>query len=123
MFRLLIAAGALGAALSVILGAFGAHGLKTRLTPEMLTTFETGVQYQFYHSLGLILVGVILHAVKTSTMVSAAGGLMVAGIILFSGSLYLICFTGIRSFGMIAPIGGTAFIAAWLLLAIGVLRS
>jgi uncharacterized membrane protein YgdD (TMEM256/DUF423 family) len=68
------------------------------------------------------LVGVILHAVKTSTMVSAAGGLMVAGIILFSGSLYLICFTGLRSFGMIAPIGGTAFIAAWLLLAIGVLR-
>ena len=123
MFRLLIVCGALGAALSVILGAFGAHGLKTRLTPEMLATFQTGVQYQFYHSLGLILVGIVLHTVKASGLVSAAGGLMLAGILLFSGSLYLICFTGIRSFGMIAPIGGTAFIAAWLLLAIGVLRS
>ena len=122
MFRLLIVCGALGAALSVILGAFGAHGLKTRLTPEMLATFQTGVQYQFYHSLGLILVGIVLHTVKASTLVSAAGGLMLAGILLFSGSLYLICFTGIRSFGMIAPLGGTAFIAAWLLLAIGVLR-
>ncbi|MDJ0887140.1 MAG: DUF423 domain-containing protein [Desulfobacterales bacterium] len=123
MFRLLIVCGALGAALSVILGAFGAHGLKTRLTPEMLATFQTGVQYQFYHSLGLILVGIVLHTVKASGLVSAAGGLMLAGILLFSGSLYLICFTGIRSFGMIAPLGGTAFIAAWLLLAIGVLRS
>ncbi len=123
MFRLLIVCGALGAALSVVLGAFGAHGLKTRLTPAMLATFETGVQYQFYHSLGLILVGIVLHTVKASTLVSAAGGLMLVGILLFSGSLYLICFTGIRSFGMIAPLGGTAFIAAWLLLAIGVLRS
>ncbi len=123
MFRLLIVCGALGAALSVILGAFGAHGLKTRLTPEMLATFQTGVQYQFYHSLGLILVGIVLHTVKASGLVSAAGGLMLAGILLFSGSLYLICFTGMRSFGMIAPLGGTAFIAAWLLLAIGVLRS
>ena len=123
MFRLLIVCGALGAALSVILGAFGAHGLKTRLTPEMLATFQTGIQYQFYHSLGLILVGIVLHTVKASSLVSAAGGLMLAGILLFSGSLYLICFTGIRSFGMIAPLGGTAFIAAWLLLAIGVLRS
>ncbi len=123
MFRLLIVCGALGAALSVVLGAFGAHGLKTRLTPDMLATFETGVQYQFYHSLGLILVGIVLHTVKASGLVSAAGGLMLAGILLFSGSLYLICFTGIRSFGMIAPLGGTAFIAAWLLLAIGVLRS
>ncbi|MDJ0722765.1 MAG: DUF423 domain-containing protein [Desulfobacterales bacterium] len=123
MFQFLIAAGALGAALSVILGAFGAHGLKTRLAPEMLAIFETGVQYQFYHSLGLILVGIIFHTVKASTMVSAAGGLMLAGIFLFSGSLYLICLTGVRSFGMIAPFGGTAFIAAWVLLAIGVLRS
>ena len=123
MSQFIISCGAVSAALSVILGAFGAHGLKTRLTPEVLATFETGVQYQFYHSLGLILVGVVLHTVRASTMVSVAGGLMLAGILLFSGSLYLICFTGIRSFGMVAPIGGTAFIAAWLLLAIGVRRS
>jgi uncharacterized membrane protein YgdD (TMEM256/DUF423 family) len=123
MRQFFISCGAVSAAVSVILGAFGAHGLKTRLTPEVLATFETGVQYQFYHSLGLILVGVVLHTVRASTMISVAGGLMLAGILLFSGSLYLICFTGIRSFGMVAPIGGTAFIAAWLLLAIGVLRS
>ena len=123
MSQFIISCGAVSAALSVILGAFGAHGLKTRLTPEVLATFETGVQYQFYQSLGLILVGVVLHTVRASTMVSVAGGLMLAGILLFSGSLYLICFTGIRSFGMVAPIGGTAFIAAWLLLAIGVRRS
>jgi uncharacterized membrane protein YgdD (TMEM256/DUF423 family) len=123
MPRILIAAGALGAALAVILGAFGAHALKHRLPPEMLTTFETGVQYQFYHALGLILVGIILQTLRASAMVAAAGWLMLGGILLFSGSLYAISFTGIRSFGMIAPLGGTAFIAAWLLLAVGVLRA
>ena len=123
MSRILIATGAFGAALSVILGAFGAHALKTRLPPEILTTFETGVQYQFYHSLGLILVGIVLQVYKAPAMVAAAGWLMLAGIVLFSGSLYVICFTGIRSFGMVAPVGGTAFILSWLLLAIGVVRS
>ncbi len=123
MFRLLIACGAASAALAVILGAFGAHALKSRLPPEILATFETGVQYQFYHALGLILIGVIAKLTGSPTMVSAAGGLMLTGIVLFSGSLYILCFTGIRSFGLITPIGGTAFIVAWLLLAIGILRS
>ncbi len=123
MSKLLIICGALGAALAVILGAFGAHALKTRLPAEILATFETGVQYQFYHSLGLILVGVVLQSLGASAIVTAAGWLMLAGIVLFSGSLYFICLTGIRSFGLIAPVGGTAFIFAWLLLAIGVVRS
>ncbi len=122
MSRLLITCGALSAALSVILGAFGAHALKTRLPPDILATFETGVQYQFYHSLGLILVGVIAQFARAAAMVTAAGWLMLAGIVLFSGSLYIICLTGMRGFGMITPIGGTAFIVAWLLLAFGVPR-
>ncbi len=123
MSRLLIFCGALCAALSVILGAFGAHGLKSRLPPEILATFETGVQYQFYHSLGLILIGIVVQFTKASAMVTAAGWLMLAGIVLFSGSLYAICFSGIRSLGMITPVGGMAFIVAWVLLAIGILRS
>lgn len=123
MSRLLIAGGALSAALSVILGAFAAHALKSRLPPEILATFETGVRYQFYHSLGVVLIGVIVQFIRASALVTAAGWLMLAGIILFSGSLYIICFTGIRSFGMITPVGGTAFIVAWLLLAFGVLKS
>ncbi len=123
MSRLLIFCGALCAALSVILGAFGAHGLKSRLPPEILATFETGVQYQFYHALGLILIGIVVQFTKASAMVTAAGWLMLAGIVLFSGSLYAICFSGIRSLGMITPVGGMAFIVAWLLLAIGILRS
>ncbi len=123
MSRLLIFCGALGAALSVILGAFGAHGLKSRLPPEILATFETGVQYQFYHALGVILIGIVVQFTKASAMVTAAGWLMLAGIVLFSGSLYAICFSGIRSLGMITPVGGMAFIVAWVLLAIGILRS
>ncbi|MDJ0809394.1 MAG: DUF423 domain-containing protein [Desulfobacterales bacterium] len=123
MSRLLIFCGALCAALSVILGAFGAHGLKSRLPPEILATFETGVQYQFYHALGLILIGIVVQFTKASAMVTAAGWLMLAGIVLFSGSLYAICFSGIRSLGMITPVGGMAFIVAWVLLAIGILRS
>ncbi len=123
MSRLLIFCGALCAALSVILGAFGAHGLKSRLPPEILATFETGVQYQFYHALGLILIGIVVQFTKASAMVTAAGWLMLAGIVLFSGSLYAICFSGIRSLGMITPVGGMAFIVAGVLLAIGILRS
>lgn len=120
MTRILIAAGAIGAALSVMLGAFGAHALKSRLPPEILATFQTGVQYQFYHALGLILIGIIAQFTRASAILTAAGGLMLAGILLFSGSLYVICLTGLRGFGLVTPVGGVAFIAAWLLLAVGV---
>jgi len=122
MTRFLISAGALCAALSVALGAFAAHGLKTRLPAEMLAVFQTGVQYQFYHSLGLILIGLIVMNVKSTGLLSAAGLLMLAGILLFSGSLYVLSTTGIRSIGMVTPIGGAAFILAWLMLAVGIWR-
>ena len=123
MSKLIICCGALSAALSVILGAFAAHALKSRMPPETLAVFQTGVQYQFYHSLGLILIGLSVQVTKASALLTSAGWLMLAGMLLFSGSLYLISFSGIRSFGLITPVGGTAFIVAWLLLAIGILRA
>ena len=122
MTRFLIATGAVSAALSVVLGAFAAHGLKTRLPQEILAVFQTGVQYQFYHSLGLILVGILTQLYKGSSLLPAAGLIMIAGILLFSGSLYVISTTGIRSLGLITPIGGMAFIVAWLMLAVGIWR-
>jgi uncharacterized membrane protein YgdD (TMEM256/DUF423 family) len=123
MPRLLITAGALSATLSVALGAFAAHALKSRMPPEALAVFQTGVQYQFYHSLGLILVGILTQRRKGSRLLTAAGILMAVGILLFSGSLYALSTTGIRSLGIITPIGGVAFIAAWLMLAIGIWRN
>jgi uncharacterized membrane protein YgdD (TMEM256/DUF423 family) len=122
MTRFLIALGAVSAGLSVALGAFAAHALKARLPADILAVFQTGVQYQFYHSLGLILVGILTQLYKGSPLLSAAGLLMAAGILLFSGSLYAISTTGIRTLGIITPIGGVAFIAAWLMLAIGIWR-
>jgi uncharacterized membrane protein YgdD (TMEM256/DUF423 family) len=122
MSKLLISIGAFSAALSVVLGAFAAHALKTRMPPETLAVFQTGVQYQFYHSLGLILVGIMVRWAGASTMLTASGFLMLAGILLFSGSLYALTATGLRSLGIITPFGGAAFIAAWLLLALGILR-
>ena len=123
MPRFLITAGAFSAALSVALGAFAAHALKSRMPPEALAVFQTGVQYQFYHSLGLILVGIVAQRYQGVTLLAAAGLLMAVGILLFSGSLYALSTTGILSLGIITPIGGVAFIAAWLLLAFGVWRS
>jgi uncharacterized membrane protein YgdD (TMEM256/DUF423 family) len=122
MTGLWISIGAFSAAVAVTLGAFGAHGLKGQLTAAALETFQTGVSYQFYHSLGLILIGVIVPANKPSAMLSAAGWLMLAGILLFSGSLYLLSTTGIRSIGIVTPFGGLSLIVAWLMLAFGILR-
>jgi uncharacterized membrane protein YgdD (TMEM256/DUF423 family) len=117
-----ISLGSLSAALAVILGAFAAHSLKSKISPESLATFQTGVQYHFYHSLGLIIVGIVNHITKTSTALTSAGWLMLLGIILFSGSLYILSFTGVRSIGIITPIGGTLFIVSWVLLAIATIR-
>jgi uncharacterized membrane protein YgdD (TMEM256/DUF423 family) len=109
-----ITLGALLAALAVMLGAFGAHGLKDILHATQMAVYQTAVQYHFYHALGLVLVG-------TSGLKSAqalwSGRMMFLGVLLFSGSLYLMTFTGMRWLGMITPIGGTAFIIAWGLLA------
>jgi uncharacterized membrane protein YgdD (TMEM256/DUF423 family) len=98
---------------AVVIGAFGAHGLKTRLTPELLAVYQTGVQYHFYHALGLILVGLAFHHLPDNTVLRASGWLMAAGIVLFSFSLYALAVTGQKWLGAVAPLGGTAFILAW----------
>ncbi|MFN3852343.1 MAG: DUF423 domain-containing protein [Spirosomataceae bacterium] len=116
MNKFLIQSGAILGALGVALGAFGAHALKDMLTASnRLDTFETAVKYQFYHALALILVGILSQNFTVKTM-NYSGLSMLIGTIIFSGSLYLICFTGIKAFGAIAPIGGTLMIVGWLLL-------
>jgi len=108
--------GGISGGISVAFGAFGAHGLKPRLSPDRLDTFETGVRYQIYHALALLVTGILASMYSTSPFPVAAGWLFIAGTLLFSGSLYLIVFTNKRGFGAIAPLGGLAFIAGWLCL-------
>jgi uncharacterized membrane protein YgdD (TMEM256/DUF423 family) len=116
MDRVFFALGALAAFIGVALGAFAAHGLKARLDATMLATFETGVRYHMYHALALLAVG--WAATRwPGTAVNASGCLFVAGIVLFSGSLYVLSLTGIRWLGAITPFGGVAFLAGWLCLA------
>src|SRR3990172_6640536 len=112
--KLFIAIGAVAGALGVVLGAFGAHALKARLSPELLAVYQTGVQYHLWHALGLVAIGVVAVHLPTSAPLKWAGWLMLAGIALFSGSLYVLAATGTRWLGAITPFGGAAFIAAWL---------
>jgi uncharacterized membrane protein YgdD (TMEM256/DUF423 family) len=112
--------GAINAFLCVALGAFGAHGLKHMLSADMLDVYHIGVQYHFYHSLGLILVGLVLLHFTSAKLVKLSGWLMLTGIILFSVSLYFLSLTGIRGLAMITPFGGIAFLSAWTLFAYGI---
>lgn len=102
--------GSLNAFLAVALGAFGAHSLKAILSPQALQTWQTGFEYHIYHALGLILVALLMDALPRARI---AGWLMLTGIILFSGSLYLLALSGIKMLGMITPVGGLCFLAAW----------
>jgi len=108
--RLFLSIGAISGALAVMLGAFGAHGLKDKLSDKMLTNYMTGVEYHFYHTFAILAVGLLAMHVQPR--------LLVIGIILFSGSLYIMALTGITKLGAITPIGGLAFIIGWILLAI-----
>ncbi len=99
------------------LGAFGTHALKSKLAVNLMTAYQTGVQYQFYHSLGLLLIGVLMFHVK-NTWINLSCIAIAVGIILFSGSLYILSVTGIKGFGIITPFGGLAFMAGWLFLLI-----
>jgi uncharacterized membrane protein YgdD (TMEM256/DUF423 family) len=122
MDRLLFAAGALSAAMAVGTGAFAAHGLKARLAPEALAVFETGARYQMYAALGLL--AAAWAATRWSGAAATWGGwLLLAGTVLFSGSLYLLALTGVRWLGAITPLGGVAFIAGWVLLGAAALRA
>jgi uncharacterized membrane protein YgdD (TMEM256/DUF423 family) len=117
MDRTFLLVGALAGFLAVTFGAFGAHALRERLSPEMLTVFETGVRYHMYHALALMLVSAMMPRMG-GWLVVASGWLFTAGIVLFSGSLYLLALTGVTIFGAITPIGGLAFLAGWACLAI-----
>lgn len=121
--KALLLLGAANSGLCVLLGAFGAHALKARLNADMLTIWETGVQYHFFHALGLLLLGVLALHWPGSALLRVSGWLLLAGIVLFSGSLYLLAVTGVRWLGAITPLGGTAFIAAWVILCITIVRS
>lgn len=120
MHKGFIKTAALLGALSVILGAFAAHGLKKYFSAELLATFETAVRYQFYHVFALLAVG-ILYGSFSSAAMKWAGYLFITGMILFSGSLYLLCYVkyagaGLNWIGAITPFGGASFIAGWLML-------
>lgn len=110
--------GALCGLLSVILGAFGAHALKDQLSERYLEVWTTATDYQFYHSLALVLVAVLAIHFKDSRKLRWSARLFLAGIILFSGSLYMLAFTGIGWLGVITPVGGVSFMLGWLFLAI-----
>jgi uncharacterized membrane protein YgdD (TMEM256/DUF423 family) len=98
---------------AVSLGAFAAHILRDRLSPELLNTFQTGVQYHMYHTLALFGIGLLAVNYPTSTLLKYSGYLFLLGIILFSGSLYVLSISGIKWLGAITPVGGICFLAAW----------
>jgi uncharacterized membrane protein YgdD (TMEM256/DUF423 family) len=118
MDPLFMLAGAVAGFLGVAAGAFGAHGLRGRLTPEMLAVFETAVRYQLFHVIALLLTAATIGRVGDARLLSIAGWAFLAGIVLFSGSLYALALTGISALGMITPIGGLAFLVGWASLAL-----
>jgi len=105
------------AAAGVALGAFGAHGLRSIVTPERLAVFETGVRYHVVHALAVIAAAWAAHAAPQAAGPRWAGALFVLGVLLFSGSLYLLVLTGVTTWGAVTPLGGLAFIAGWIALA------
>jgi uncharacterized membrane protein YgdD (TMEM256/DUF423 family) len=117
MAKLFITLASLSGMLAVVLGAFGAHALKGRLDASALGTFETAVQYHFYHSFALLAVGIIALTQPQAAMLKSSGILFIVGIIIFPGSLYILSITGVRWLGAITPLGGLAFIAGWACLA------
>lgn len=118
-----IAIAAINGLLGVILGAFGAHGLRDRMPADLMAIYQTGVQYQMYHALALLGVGILCFHYGESALVRASGWSFLAGIIIFSGSLYVLSLTGVRWLGAITPIGGLGFIAGWTLLIVAVLMN
>ncbi len=113
--------GSIMAGLSVVMGAFGAHGLRDRLAPEMLQIYEIGARYQMYHALALIAVGLVQIKID-HPMLNIAGWCFVIGTVIFSGTLYALAITGQRWLGMITPVGGAIFILGWAAMAYAALR-
>lgn len=113
MAKVFITLASLSGMLAVAFGAFGAHALKSRLDEHALGVFQTAVQYHFYHSLALLAVGIIALSQPQTALLRSSGYLFVVGIVVFSGSLYLLSMSGLRWLGAITPLGGLAFIAGW----------
>jgi uncharacterized membrane protein YgdD (TMEM256/DUF423 family) len=114
--------GAINAFLAVALGAFGAHGLEGRVEQKYLEIWKTGVTYQMFHATGLLIVGVLLGRLPANTLLSWSGWMMLIGIILFSGSLYVMTLTKISILGAITPLGGLSFLAAWILIIVAAVK-
>jgi uncharacterized membrane protein YgdD (TMEM256/DUF423 family) len=110
--------GAFTAMLAVILGAFGAHLLKDRLSVDTLDVYNTGVQYQMYHAIGILIIAVLIERLPSQKLAIWAARLLLIGIVLFSGSLYALALSGVKVLGAITPLGGIAFIAGWICLAL-----
>ncbi|MBK6687765.1 MAG: DUF423 domain-containing protein [Deltaproteobacteria bacterium] len=121
MGKWMIVLGAVSGFVSVAAGAFGAHALKARLAPDLLVIFETGARYQMYHALALVLIGVF-SLVRPSPLLDGAGYAMLAGTLLFSGSLYVLALTDTRWLGAVTPFGGVAFLVGWGLCAVAALK-
>jgi len=120
--KLFLSLGAISGAFGVIIGAFGAHGLKNKLSVEMLTVYQTGVQYHFYHTFALLAVGLLALRFQ-SGLLTFSGWSFLFGILIFSGSLYALSISGVKILGAITPIGGLFFIIGWVLLAVAVIKA
>lgn len=120
--RLALFLGAIFLFAAVGAGAFGAHALRSRLAPDLLAVFQTAVQYHAWHALGLLAVGILLLHRPGGAALATAGWLLTFGIVLFSGSLYALALTGVRGWGAVTPIGGVAFLGAWVALAVAAWR-
>ena len=123
--KFFLIAGAVNALLSVAFGAFGAHLLEGRVADKYLDTWQTAVQYQMFHAVGLLVIAILMSSSLLGPLGSLnwAGYLMLAGIVIFSGSLYVLSLTGISILGAITPIGGVAFIAAWVMVIIAAVKA
>ncbi|HBH22714.1 MAG TPA: DUF423 domain-containing protein [Cytophagales bacterium] len=124
MHKFIFIFASIAGALSVGLGAFGAHALKPILEAQgRLDTYETAVKYQFYHVLALLALGVLMTRYPGSNLLNFAGYSFMAGMVVFSGSLYILCFTGISKWGAVTPVGGLFLFAGWVLMAIGIYKA
>src|SRR5690606_17638964 len=125
LMKFFLIAGAVNALLSVAFGAFGAHLLEGRVADKYLDTWQTAVQYQMFHAVGLMVIAILMSSSLLGPLGSLnwAGYLMLAGIIIFSGSLYVLSLTGISILGAITPIGGVAFIAAWVMIIVAAVKA
>lgn len=121
--KLFLLIGAINGFLAVALGAFGAHGLEGKLSEKAIATWEKAVDYQMFHTMALFVTGLLLAKFPNVSSLAAAGWLFLIGIILFSGSLYIYSLTSVKTFAMITPIGGVAFLIGWVLIGIAVMRN